>query len=391
MLLLGLALASPVDHARAALATQRPHTLVFDKESTGEVALEVTYTGPREASAVAHSPDGTYSVSVDATHMRLRLDDGSCASLDARTLFAEARRAALDPSTEPPGSQLIYRVQPDGSIDLSTSFQRDPDPPVFSWIADLTDAETTETHWVGRSDTSEWRVARETGHLTRMAVGDDALVLDHVRLEVAPMKAKPRLLRAREVCETPNAPALQRMVGAQLRLVASVDPLLQLSARWSELDPAARADAGDRQQRWWRGFFADDLPGWATSLEGGDWREQVVADMAAPAAFASFRNQLPPEARSDALQHYKQAWFARVGQQLVGGHVADIWGAFVGHVPAPGLDPAMAAVLQAALHDAALTEAEPLLQGTLVPVVEAGGEALQRALGTEAPPPVSTP
>ena len=124
MLLLGLALASPVDHARAALATQRPHTLVFDKESTGEVALEVTYTGPREASAVAHSPDGTYSVSVDATHMRLRLDDGSCASLDARTLFAEARRAALDPSTEPPGSQLIYRVQPDGTLDPD-DFTRD--------------------------------------------------------------------------------------------------------------------------------------------------------------------------------------------------------------------------------------------------------------------------
>ena len=87
-------------------------------------------------------------------------------------------------------------------------------------------------------------------------------------------------------------------------------------------------------------------------------------------------------ARADALQHYKQARFARVGRQLVGGHVAEVWGALAGRIPAPGLDPALATVLQEALHDAALAEAEPLLQAGLVPVVEAGGEALQRALDT---------
>jgi len=384
--IVALALASPVQEAREALAAQRPHTLVYKKVSTDEPVLEVTYNGPREASATAFSPEGEFRVSVDATHMRLRLADGSCASFDARALFLEASTAALDLDDRPgpPGSQLIYRATPEGSIDLSTSFQRNPDPSLFSWIADLdsdgVQVAAEEKAWRARSDISEWTVDRTTGHLTHMTIGDDAVKLHAVRQ--APESTQP-LPRAVEVCPTPTEPALQRMFVGQMRLFACLDPLAALAKAWTALDDAAKADVLARQRTWWRAFFADDLPGWISSLEGGTWRERIVMDMADPVAFRAFRDQLPPAEQPQAVAHWKQAWFGRVGQDLLGGHAQEVRQVVLDRLVQAGtpLAPALVdPVLSQPMFEAALAEAEPLLQAPLVPVVEAGGAKLQEAL-----------
>lgn len=392
--LLALALATPVDDAHAAFAAQRPHTAVYKKVSTDQPVLEITHNGPREASAKAFSPDGTFEVSVDASHMRIRLADGSCASIDARALFAAAGAAALDLDAPPgpPGSQLIYRAKPDGSIDLSTAFERNPDPPLVSWIADMgregVEVTPEDGVWRARSSVSEWTVDRETGRLVHMTIGDDAVQLDTVRLEVEPMKGKPRLPRAVDVCPAPTAPALQRMVVSQMRLYACIDPLGALAKAWPGLDGAARADALDRQRRWWRAFFADDLPGWVASLEGGSWREQVVADMSDPVAFSAFREQLPPAEQEQAMAHWKQAWFSRVGRDLLGGHAREVHEVLLGHLVEAGgpVDPTRVdELLGQPMLEAAQVEAEPLLQGILVPVVEAGGAKLEAATVERSP------
>jgi hypothetical protein len=160
------------------------------------------------------------------------------------------------------------------------------------------------------------------------------------------------------------------MFVSQMRLYACLDPLGALGKAWPALDAAARADALDRQRTWWRTFFADDLPGWVASLEGGDWRERVVADMSDPAAFRTFRDQLPPAEQPQAVAHWKQAWFGRVGQDLLAGHAQEVRQVVLDRLVEAGTP----------LFEAALAEAEPLLQAPLVPVVEAGGAKLEAAL-----------
>ena len=383
MLLLGLALASPVDHARAALATQRPHTLVFDKESTGEVALEVTYTGPREASAVAHSPDGTYSVSVDATHMRLRLDDGRCASIDARAAFLAAHHAALELAVVdgPPGSQLVYRIKPDKTVDLSTSFQRRPDPPLFSWIEDLgredVQLSTDDERFVATSPSSTWTVRRDTGHLARMTAGDDALVLHHVRYAEPPATAE--LPRAVDVCPETTSAEVAQAVGSQLHVYAGLHSLAALATAWPTLAADRREEARTRQVTWWRTYFATTLPAWGAAMAQAGWQEGVVAQMGDSAAFAAFRDQLPDDQQADAVQHWKRAWFDRLGQDLLGQYVGEVHAELLvalEQAGAPLTDEIVAQMVSAPMERAALAEAEGVLQQLLVPVVEAGGATL---------------
>lgn len=383
-----LALGAPVQEATRALMALGPHTAHYDKVSTGEPVLEVTVRGPREAIARAYTPEGTVEVAVDATHMRLRLDATTCASIDARTLFTQASAAAGGHHRRqgPPGSQLIYRVRPDGSLDLSTAFETDPDPPVLSWIADLerdgVQVTTDEDGWVATSSTSTWKIARETGLLTRMTVEDDALQLRTVQ-----KAGNEPLPTAKSVCPSTTALPLGRSLASQLRVYASIEPLAAVAAAWPDLEQAARGKVVGLQHTWWKQFFAEDMPGWIASLEQGDWKQRMVADMADVGAFRTFEAQVPAAEKDRAVEHWKQAWFARVGRDLVTGHVREVQQVLLQGLAEQGtkLPPEVFEPLLAApLLDAGLRVAEPLLREPLVPVVEAGGEALRESLAAKA-------
>ncbi len=392
--ILAPALAGPSQQAATQLLAQGPHTAVYHKASTDEPVLEVTVNGPREGTARAFSPDGEFVVSVDATHMRLRVAADACASIDARALFDEAAATAAGhfQAPGPPASSLIYRVLPDGTVDLSAAFRRADDPPLLSWHADLeaqgVSISEAEGVWTARSSTSTWTVNQGDGRMARMTVGDDALVLDRIRtgpetsaVPGKPMKAPATLPRAIDVCPSSTAPELEPSLRTQLRLYAWLEPFQALVVAWADLPAAEREAVVGRQEAWWRRFFAEELPGWSESLRGGPWTRQVVADMADPIAFAAFRDQLAEADRPQAMELWKRTWFGQVGQDMVIGHAAEVQRAvFEPMNPLP--DAAVVEpLLTRPLVAAAMAEAEAPLQAVLVPVVEEGAAALARALG----------
>ena len=383
MLLLSIALAGPVEEATAALHAQPPHRAHYRKVSTGNPVLEVTYNSPREGTLKAISPEGIFQVSVDATHMRLALDE-RCASIDARALFTEARQAALDlnPPEGPPGGQLLYRVKPDQNIDVSTSFMPASNPPLFSWLDDLGRGDVTvatdDQGWTATAPTGSWTVRRSDGRLVRMTVGEDAL-------ELVPSGAdeSAALAPASAVCPATNDDGLRQSLEGQMRLYSALNPLSSLVSAWGSLPAERRGEATTRQTTWWRATYQVLLPVWAEQLRGGPWTPALVADMSDPAAYGTFHGQLPEEQRAHGVALWKQHWFERVGQEMLSGFVGDLHGQVLGglrEAGAPVTEANVEAIVSGPMRQAALAEAEATLQSVLVPVVEEGGRRLEQML-----------
>lgn len=108
--------ATPAEEADARLDAFGPHVAYYDKQSTGKPALEIHYTSPTEVLARALSPEGTFEMSVDASHAWLRVDAETCAGFEARAVIAEvvALGGYADPETPKP--RLTYRATPEAGI-----------------------------------------------------------------------------------------------------------------------------------------------------------------------------------------------------------------------------------------------------------------------------------
>lgn len=360
-----------------------PHIAYYDKVSTGEPVLEVHYRGEREATARALSPSGVFMVSVDSTHVRLRLDEATCARVPARTLLEETGALAMTSGAalHTPTPRLTYRAAADGSIDLQTAFLGVPSPVLLSWHADLDDPTVavteTRTSWTARSANSTWSVARKTGVLERLTVGDDALELDRVERgkKVQPMAAA-------EVCPASTSEALERSLATQVRIHAFPDAFASLAGRWNELDEAQRTEALRLHQAWWQQFFTDELPAWGEGLVDAPWRAQLLADLTDLDAFDRFVASLAPEERSQGVQRWKGLWFGRLGQQMLGAHLHAIVGS-IGEALGPDQLPepkVNQVLLLEPIEAALLSRAEEQVQRLLVPTLEEGGATLERLL-----------
>jgi hypothetical protein len=371
--LLSLAFASPADDARAAFAEMPPHTAYYDKRSTGKPVLEVAVAGPREGIVRAFSPEGTFVIAVDEAAIYTRLGPEQCARIDARTIFQQARFAALADGEDsgPPGSQLIYRITQDRSVEMASSFTHDGDPPLFSWHGDLDDSDVTvevlkKKGWLARSPTSSWRLDRE-GRLVEMTVGDDALVFKTVA------EGEPE--RARSVCPETTDAALGSQLTAQLRLVAAIPLQIELAESWSTLPEERRALAKQRQTDWWRLYFEDELPAWIAGLQGGDWQQVLLEGLADAERYAAFVEELPEDERDTAIQRWQQLWFAEFGSQMVQAHAEDVRASLMEPLQEFDADwspDVQQELLVGPLENALRAEAERPLQALLGPVLTAG-------------------
>lgn len=358
-----------------------PHVAYYVKESTGEPKLQIHYAGPAEASAKAMSDAGVFSISADADYMRIQLPDGVCARVGAREIIESTNplHLGLDADDGAPTPRLIYRAAADSHVELETSFLGVPSPVLFSWHADLdkdgvTVSENKST-WDATSTTSEWSVLRKTGVLQRMAVGDDALVLD--RLESG-KKAAPQ--RAADVCEATTAETLALQVSTQIRLQSVAGAYAAVIPQWEGLDDAARADAQKAYRQWWSAFLGDELRLWEQDAASGDWRAKVERDVTDVAAYDAFVAGLPEQQRPRAMDAWKLSWYDRVGHDLLGGHLQELLRVCMQHLEAPPSEAVRVRLLGEPLEQALLEKGEPHVQRLLIPLLEASAAKLQAAL-----------
>ena len=380
--------ASPTRAAADRLAAFGGSTAHYVKETTGEPAMDVTYRAPDDATVQVFSPDGVFTMSVNAHHLHLRVKD-ACARLEVLPLLQSAEAAGMGHFRPEgtPAPRLSYRIT-DGQVNLSAEVVYAAEPALFSWLSDLsapgTEVQAVDGVWRATAGGASWEVSQDSGLLVRLAAGDKAIRLSSVTRAPKPGKAKNTLPYAAEVCPTSTDKALAYQLESQLRLQLYQGVLETLLAAWAGMDADRRQEAAQQQEVFWRALLAVELSLWAEGLGQGSWSAQVIEAMADPAAFNAFLLELPLAERGAAIQHWEQAWFAQVGQDLVRAHAQDLEAAVFGGLAAQGVsvqDPAVLSVLVSQpLLAAALAEAEGPLQAVLVPVIQAGSAALQARL-----------
>lgn len=86
---------TPAAEAHARAEAFGPYVATYNKASTQERSLEIHFRGTGDAAVRATHQDGVLTVSVDRTHVRIRLDETTCAEVEARTLIEEVQALGM--------------------------------------------------------------------------------------------------------------------------------------------------------------------------------------------------------------------------------------------------------------------------------------------------------